>query len=698
MGNLSKQQGLFDHAKMRNIGIMAHIDAGKTTTSERILYYTGLIHKIGEVHDGTATMDWMVQEQERGITITSAAITCQWMGHWITIIDTPGHVDFTVEVERSLRVLDGAVAIFDGVHGVEPQSEAVWKQADRYEVPRVAFINKLDRMGADFYRSVDSIKEVLGAQTLPIQLPVGEEEAFSGVVDLVSMQVVRFALDDGSKVEYSPLSSLSEDLQQRAGYYREQLIDELTCHDDRLLEYCLGEGEVSEEMIKRSLREVTLKRLVVPILCGSSLKNKGVQTLMTAIIDYLPSPQDISHVRGMNPKNESETIELVRDNSAAFSALAFKVANDPFVGTLVYIRVYSGILKVGDMVYGAKDRRKHRIQKIVRMRSNKRDDIKVAQAGDIVALPSLKGVATGDTLCSSQCFITFESLYVTDPVMAVAIECENSEDTAKFAKALDRLKAEDPSLRVEEDPETAQMLIKGMGELHLEVVVDRLKREFHIPAHVGAPQVSYRETISSAGDFTKVFDRDVAGTRQYARLMIHVSPSDNQTELVIVDQTDKSRGDVVWSDLATHLRDAMEQGLREALYAGPIQGSFVIGVQVCIKEVGYVKECAEPIAFRLVAANVLRESLAQLNPMVLEPYMQLEVVVSEKYLSKVITDIQTRGAKVENITTKNDQQCVTACVSLRKMFGYARDLRSLSQGRASYTMKFSTYAPRDIPL
>lgn len=722
-----------DAEPMRNVGIMAHIDAGKTTTTERILYYTGLIHKIGEVHDGAATMDWMVQEQERGITITSAAVTCRWLDHNITIIDTPGHVDFTVEVERSLRVLDGAVALFDGVHGVEPQSEAVWRQADRYGVPRLAFINKLDRAGADFFRSTESLRLRLHAPVLILQIPLGSEDNFAGVIDLITLEVVYFDGEDGSRVRRESLEILNGDADYGATYelaqkHREQLIDELTNHDDRLLELYFELGELSVEHLKKSIRRLTLSRDIVPVLCGSSLRNTGVQCLLDAVVDYLPAPGDLGVVRGMIPGDESRKLELRRDDDEAFSALAFKVASDPFVGLLVYVRLYSGMLSVGEVMLNVRTGTKHRVQKMVRMRANKQEEITQARAGEIVVLPQLRGVATGDTLCRKSAMVTFESLDVMEPVVAVAIECERSEDGPKLAKALSRLCEEDPSFRSGEDPETGQLLIRGMGELHLEVMVDRLHREFRVNTNVGEPQVSYRESITQSGQLSYVLDREVGGRPQYVELSASFSPllsddsgggedsalaggseqeeqhtdsplsnsSSRETSTASVVVKESESDSLI--DLGDHLRGALRSGFTEGALAGPVMGCEVIGIRVCIENVRTGEDVSsEPMAFRLAAANLMRGALQKLAPVVLEPYMRLEVQVPEQYVSRIITDIQSRGSGVgggiEGMSHKGDLTVITAGVALRSMFGYARDLRSLSQGRAHYSMRFARYAP-----
>lgn len=682
------------HSCVRNIGIMAHIDAGKTTVTERILYFSGLIHKMGEVHDGAATMDWMLQEQERGITITSAAITCVWKQHHITIIDTPGHVDFMVEVERSLRVLDGAVAVFDGVHGVEPQSEAVWRQADRYHIPRLAFINKMDRTGVDFFAAVRSIETDLNATVIVIQLPIGSENEFLGVVDLVENQAIYFDQDDGSSMRFEAVSSLSDQMQSKVQQYRENLLDILSQHDDALFEeyFSCGANGVDVATLKRVLRQLTLSQTVIPVLCGSALKNKGIQPLLDAVNFYLPSPADVGDVVGFHPKDESRQVVLPCSDTEQFSGLVFKVAYDAYVGMLVYVRIYSGVLKVGDVVFCARTQSRQRIQKMVRMRSNKRDEISQAYSGDIVGVLNLKQVATGDTLSSPRLAVTFESLRILDPVASVAVECESTQDQKKLEKALQRLQLEDPSFCVEEDQETGQSLMRGMGELHLEVMVDRIRREFGVAVRVGAPQVSYRESVSQSGVFEDVIDRDIGDMKQYAAAEVRVLPSNKQKDLVF--DVDPSVQDV-WQDLPLHLKEALQAGMRDALSSGPVLGCAVIGVAVQILRIDYVKEYAQSIAYRLLGANLIRRACRDLNPHVLEPTMLLEVLLPEKYLSKVMGDMQSRGAKVEKIDHRSGQRFIQAFVPLRVMFGYAKDLRSLSQGRAYYSMQFSCYTPKN---
>ncbi|MCY4381192.1 MAG: elongation factor G, partial [Proteobacteria bacterium] len=691
------------------IGIMAHIDAGKTTTPERILYYTGLIHKLGEVHDGTATMDWMVQEQERGITITSAAVTCRWLDHDITLIDTPGHVDFTLEVERSLRVLDGAIAVFDSVHGVEPQSEMVWKQADRYQVPRIAFMNKLDRVGAKFLQSVESLCEKLGA-AVPIQYPIGLEQDFRGVVDLVTMEAIYFENEDGSRVSKEPdLTALSQEDQETSAELREKLLDFLTRNDDELLSQYLSDGDVDVGTLKKSLRQQTIDGVVVPVLCGSALKNKGIQTLLTATVDYLPAPSDVDQTTGMDPHNESKLIALKRQPNELFSSLVFKIANDKFAGVLTYIRIYSGTLKVGDTVYNPRTKMNHRVQKMVRMRSSERDNITIAEAGDIVALVGLKGsVVTGDTLSEKKASIIYESLHVAEPVVAAAIECESIADSAKLENALARLAMEDPSFRSAEDPETGQMLIKGMGELHLEIMIDRLKREFKVVTQMGAPQVSYRETIQNEGVFEKLFEREVAGSKQFAglRARVYSLPYEkNHPTLKITvgtkNDSPHSKGNLMaisFAELPDHMKTALEAGLNDGVLSGPLMGYKVIGVGVELQDIFFDKERSEPSALRFVAAQLVRTALSELSPQVLEPTMRVEIFTPSGFASKVTADLKSRGTQLESITEQSDgSHHIRGTIALRKAFGYAKNLRSLTQGRAQYTMHFCGYIVYNPP-
>ena len=672
---------VFDLHKLRNIGIMAHIDAGKTTTTERILYYTGKIHKIGEVHEGTATTDYMVQEQERGITITAAAVTCFWKHHSINIIDTPGHVDFTIEVERSLRVLDGAIAVFDGVHGVEPQSETVWRQADKYKVPRLAFINKLDRVGGDFAMSVESMKERLHAVPLAIHLPIGSEDQFKGMVDLVTQRAYQWHKDDGSHFEES---EIPEDLKVEAALARETMLETLSEHDDEVMELFLAGEEVPVDLIKASLRKGTIHFKFVPVLCGSAFKNKGVQQLLDAVIDYLPSPLDLPDASGFDVNDPEKIVTRKRVPEEKFSSIAFKILNDAFVGQLTFVRCYSGSLKVGDTILNPRVGKKERIQKILRMQANQREEVNEMRAGDIVAVVGLKFVGTGDTLCSPDHPIAFEPLTVTEPVISVAIEPKSTADSEKLKKALERLENEDPSFRVSEDNETGQTLIKGMGELHLDIIVDRLKREFKVDANVGAPQVAYREAITSSGKFDELVDREVGSLKQFAGVTVHVEPTPEQGGLIFVNKLPSDK-------LPPHLLGPIQTGLKEGLFAGPIAGFEVIGVKCTLLDVKYDRMISEETAFRLASANLLRHACRALGPQLMEPSMELEISVPEEYLSGIINDMNSRKARLKTIGLRGKLQVVEADAPLSAMFGYSTDLRSISQGRGNYTMKFARY-------
>jgi len=678
---MSKQA--FDLSLLRNIGIMAHIDAGKTTTTERILYYTGKIHKIGEVHEGTATTDYMVQEQERGITITAAAVTCFWKNHSINIIDTPGHVDFTIEVERSLRVLDGAVAVFDGVHGVEPQSETVWRQADKYKVPRIAFVNKLDRTGGDFQMSVDSIRERLGAVPVPLQIPIGIEDGFKGVIDLISLKALFWDKDDGSHFESR---DIPQDLMTEAELAREFMIESIAEVDDEVMELFLAGQSISDSLLKKAIRSATISFKFVPVLCGSAFKNKGVQPLLDAVIEYLPSPLDLPNAKGHDVSDQDKTIERKRTPDERFSGIAFKILNDPFVGQLTFVRCYSGVLKVGETTLNPRIGKRERIQKILRMQANQREEVAEMRAGDIVAVVGLKQVATGDTLCDPDHPIAFEPLTVGEPVISVAIEPKSTADSDKLKKALERLENEDPSFKVTEDNETGQTLIKGMGELHLEIIVDRLKREFKVEANVGAPQVAYREAITSSGKFEEVVDREIGSIKQFAGVTVHVEPSDDQGGLVFINKLAKDR-------LPVHLIGPIQTGLKEGMFAGPIAGFEVIGIKCTLLDVKYDRLLSEETAFRLASANLLRHAARSLAPQLMEPSMEIEVSVPESYLSGVINDLNGRKAKVKNIALRGKLQVIEADAPLSAMFGYSTDLRSITQGRANYSMKFARYEP-----
>lgn len=674
-----------DPKDIRNIGIMAHIDAGKTTTTERILYYTGKIHRVGEVHEGTATMDWMVQEQERGITITSAATTCYWDSHCINIIDTPGHVDFTVEVERSLRVLDGAVAVFDGVAGVEPQSETVWRQADKYNVPRLAFINKMDRVGADFDSAVESIKERLGANPVAFQIPIGEEDGFAGIVDLIKLEAVHWSSDDiDSGFSRSPLEE--GDLKDQALLARDVLIETLSECDDSLMEKFLEGEEISIEEIQSSARRAVIAQLIVPVFCGSAFKNKGVQPLLDAVGLYLPSPLDLEDVIGFDSKSSDEEIVRKRVDTEPLAMLAFKIQNDPFVGHLTYVRVYSGVLKAGDAVLNPRTNKKERISKVLKMEANQRNEQSQVGAGHIVALAGLKDVATGDTLCDAKHPIVLERLDVPEPVISIAIEPKSAGDTDKMMKALDRIEKEDPTFRVLYNKETGQTLISGMGELHLDIVTDRLKREFKVSANVGQPQVSYRETILGTVKHSRLFERETEKTKQFAGVEIELFACESGAGFSFASEVNASS-----VGLSDECLRAIRLGCEESTQVGVLAGFPVIDVGVVLKSVQIDSDISDATSFKIAASLAVREALQSAEAVLLEPVMSLEVLVPDESLSNIMTDLNSRRARVNNVSNKGHLQQVDATSPLSEMFGYTTALRSISQGRATYSMTFSCY-------
>ncbi len=671
--------------RTRNIGIMAHIDAGKTTTTERILYYTGRTHKIGEVHDGAAVMDWMEQEQERGITITSAATACQWKDHQINIIDTPGHVDFTVEVERSLRVLDGAIAVFDAVAGVEPQSETVWRQADKYEVPRIAFINKMDRIGADFERSVETMRDRLGANPLPIQLPLGSEDSLRGVVDLIEYKALVYKDELG--IEYE-IEEIPAELEEAAHAARTQLIEACADYDDELMEMYLEETEIPHERIASSLHRATMDLKVTPVLCGSAFKNKGVQPLLDAIVELLPSPLEVKPVSGIEPakKGESEGTDATRppDDDAPFSALAFKVMSDPYVGKLTYFRVYSGSLEAGGRVLNVSSGRTERIGRLLRMHANTREEIEEAYSGDILAGVGLKQTSTGDTLAAPDAPIALEQIVFPDPVIAVAIEPRTKADQQKLATALQRLSEEDPTFMVESDEETGQTVIHGMGELHLEVLVDRMMREFSVEANVGKPQVAYRETIRK--EVKKVearFIRQTGGSGQYGHVVINVEPNPGAG----FEFSSKIKG----ASIPTEFISSVEKGIVEALSSGIKAGYPMVDVKVELIDGSSHDVDSSEMAFKIAGSMAIQKGARKASPVLLEPVMGVEVVTPEEFLGDVIGDLSRRRGKVEGQEQRGNALVVDAIVPLSEMFGYVGDLRSSTQGRASYTMQFSRY-------
>ena len=672
----------------RNIGIMAHIDAGKTTTTERILFYTGVNHKIGETHDGAATMDWMEQEQERGITITSAATTCYWKGHRINIIDTPGHVDFTVEVERSLRVLDGAVTVFDSVAGVEPQSETVWRQADKYNVPRICFCNKMDRIGANFYRCLDMIVDRLGARPMAIQLPIGAEADFKGIVDLVRMKAVIYTGDTAD----SPIEEkeIPADLQEKAAEYRNQLVEMAVEQDEQAMEDYLEGKEISVETIKKCIRKGTLSQDFVPVLCGTAFKNKGVQPLLDAVVDYLPSPMDIPAIRGVKPGTDIEEDRHPSD-SEPLSALAFKIMNDPFVGSLTFTRIYSGTMTAGSYVYNSVKDKKERIGRMLLMHANKRDDIKEAHAGDIIALAGLKDTTTGDTLCDADKPIVLENMVFPDPVIQLAVEPKTKADVEKMGLALSRLAMEDPSFRVTSDPDSGQTIIAGMGELHLDIIVDRLRREFKVDANVGDPQVAYRETITKPCDIEYTHKKQSGGAGQFAKVKIKFEPTEDHTGFEFVNT-------VVGGNVPKEYIPGVEKGLRTAMDTGVLAGYPVTGVKCTLYDGAYHEVDSNVMCFEIAARAAFREGMKQASPKLLEPIMKVEVVTPEEYMGDIIGDLNSRRGLVNGMDQRGNARVVDAFVPLANMFGYVNTLRSLSQGRAQFTMIFDHYAevPREV--
>ncbi len=675
----------FPLEKTRNIGIMAHIDAGKTTTTERILYYTGRTHKMGEVHEGAAVMDWMEQEQERGITITSAATACEWKDHRINIIDTPGHVDFTVEVERSLRVLDGAIAVFDAVAGVEPQSETVWRQADKYKVPRFAYINKMDRTGADFFYCVNTMVDRLGANAVPIQIPIGSEDNFKGVVDLVRMKALTWSDELGTETE---VGDIPEDLVAQAEEYRDKLLNALSDHDDELAELFLAEEEIPEERIIASLKRATLDIALTPVLLGSSFKNKGVQPLLDAVNELLPSPLEVPPMTGIKPagKGQEEDEEEVREpsDSAPFSALAFKVAVDPYVGKLTYMRVYSGKLEAGGRVLNTSTGKTERIGRLLMMHANSREEIEETYAGDILAGVGLKQTSTGDTLSAPDAPIVLEQIEFPEPVIAVAIEPKTKADQEKLGQALQRLSEEDPTFRVESDEETGQTLIHGMGELHLEVLVDRMLREFSVEANVGKPQVAYRETIREAVQkVSERFVRQTGGRGQYGHAVIDLEPAPGEG----FDFVNKIKGGTI----PTEYIPSVEAGIEEALQSGVKAGYPMVDVKATLTDGSFHDVDSSEMAFKIAGSMVLKKAARLAKPVLLEPVMSVEVVTPEDFLGDVIGDLSRRRGKVQGQEQRGNALVVDAFVPLGEMFGYATDLRSSTQGRASYTMQFERY-------
>lgn len=666
--------------RTRNIGIMAHIDAGKTTTTERILFYTGKVHKMGETHEGAATMDWMVQEQERGITITSAATTCHWRNHRVNIIDTPGHVDFTVEVERSLRVLDGAVAVFCAVGGVEPQSETVWRQADRYRVPRIAFINKMDRTGADFYRVVDMIKERLSANPVPLQLPIGSEDNFKGMVDLVTNKAIIYTDDLGTRSEEDPIPM---DMVELVAKKRQEMLEAIVETDEKLMARYLDGEELSLEEIKKAIRQATCTNLIVPVLCGSAFKNKGVQRLLDAVVDYLPSPLEVDDVKGIHPETGTEITRKSSDDEP-FAALAFKIMSDPFIGKLCYFRVYSGTLASGSYILNSTRGKKERISRLVLMHANHRQEVDRVYAGDIVAGVGLKFTSTGDTLCDENNKIALEAMTFPDPVIDIAIEPKTKNDQDKLSQALQRLSEEDPTFRVSTNEETGQTIIAGMGELHLEIIVDRLLREFRVGANVGNPQVAYKETISKATRAEGKFIRQSGGRGQYGHVVLELKPNEPGKGFIFEN---KIVGGVVPKEYIA----PVEAGVKEAMLSGVLAGFPVVDVIVCLVDGSYHEVDSSEMAFKIAGSIGFKEGALKANPVLLEPVMKVEVVTPDDFLGDVIGDLNSRRGRIGGMTQRPGAQEVHSLVPLSEMFGYVNQLRSLTQGRATYVMTFSHF-------
>lgn len=670
----------FPIEKTRNIGIMAHIDAGKTTTTERVLFYTGRVHKVGETHEGASTMDWMVQEKERGITITSAATTAQWRDCRINIIDTPGHVDFTVEVERSLRVLDGAIAVFCSVGGVEPQSETVWRQADKYRVPRLAYINKMDRVGANFFSVVEQLKERLGANAVPIQLPIGSEDQFEGVIDLITNKAIIYTDDLGTQ---AATTEVPEELKDQAEEYRNLLVEAIVENDEVLMEKYLEGVEISESELRTGLRKACLSAEIIPVLCGSSFKNKGVQPLLDAVVDYLPSPADVLPVQGVEPKSGEEAERALRDEEP-FSALAFKIMADPYVGRLSFFRVYSGVLEAGSYVYNSTKGTKERIGRILQMHANHREEVERVYSGDIAAAVGLRSTATGDTLCDEKNPIILENLEFPEPVIDQALEPKTKTDQEKLATALQRLAEEDPTFRVHTDQETGQTIIRGMGELHLEVIVDRLLREFKVEANVGKPQVAYRETIRGTVEQEGKFIRQSGGRGQYGHVVIKVSPNEPGAGFEFVNN-------IVGGVIPREYIPAVENGIKEAMQTGVLAGYPMVDVKVTLFDGSYHDVDSSEAAFKIAGSMAFKDGCRKADPVLLEPIMKVEVTTPDDFMGDVMGDLNSRRGRVEGMEQRGNAQVVRAMVPLATMFGYATDLRSATQGRATYSMQFAHY-------
>lgn len=680
--------GLHNIEKVRNIGIMAHIDAGKTTTTERILYYTGKTHRLGEVHDGAATMDWMEQEKERGITITSAATTCYWNDHQINIIDTPGHVDFTVEVERSLRVLDGAVALFCAVGGVEPQSETVWRQADKYGVPRIAFVNKMDRIGADFYNAIQMMKDRLGANAIPINLPIGEGDIFVGVIDLIKFNA-RMYHEDSLGTTYDEIQ-IPKDLLEISNKYRTQMLEAVSDVDDSLLEKYLEGKEITPEEITRVLRKATIELKIIPVLCGSSFKNKGVQKLLDAVVDFLPSPADLAEIEAHHP-GLNDVVKRKISSDEKFTALAFKIMNDPYVGKLTFFRVYSGKLTNGSYVFNSVSGKKERISRLLQMHANHREEISEVKAGDIAAAVGLKFTKTGDTLCTENDPIILERMSFPEPVIQIAIEPKTKADQDKLSEALSKLSDEDPTFKVKVDEETGQTLISGMGELHLEIIVDRMKREFKVEANVGKPQVAYRETITSTVQAEGKFVKQSGGRGKYGHVWIEISPNEPGKGFEFINA-------IVGGTVPKEYIPAVSQGIQDAMKNGVIAGYPIVDVKAKLYDGSYHDVDSDEISFRVAGSMAFQNAARKANPVLLEPIMAVEVITPEEYLGDVMGDLNSRRGKIEGFSARKDAQVIKSYVPLSEMFGYATTLRSMTQGRAIYSMQFDHYssAPKSI--
>ncbi|AEE14141.1 translation elongation factor G [Thermodesulfobium narugense DSM 14796] len=678
----------FSIEQLRNIGIAAHIDAGKTTTTERILFYSGRIHKVGEVHEGTATMDWMPQERERGITITSAVTTVEWKGCRINIIDTPGHVDFTIEVERSLRVLDGVVVVLSAVEGVQPQSETVWRQATRYEVPRIVFVNKMDRVGADFFRVVADMREKLRAPVVPIQVPMGAEDNFLGVIDIIERKAYMW-IGDKSGRDYE-VSDVPDEYKKIVEDCREKLVEHVVENDEALLDKYMNGEEISLEEIKTGIRKSTIENKLIPVLCGTAFKNKGIQQLMDAVVDYLPSPSDIPPVKGINPKTEETEIRLPSEDEP-IAALAFKIVSDPYVGRLTYIRVYSGEIKAGSYIYNVNKRSKERVARLLQMHANHREEIPAVYAGDLCAVVGLRDTVTGDTLAQEDKPIILESIHVPEPVISVAIEPKTKADQEKLSVALQKLSEEDPTFRVSIDHETGQTIIQGMGELHLEIIIDRLLREFKVEAKIGKPQVSYRETIRQPVKAEGKFIRQSGGRGQYGHVWIELTPTEQGSEFVCENK-------IVGGAIPKEYIPAVEAGIREAMQSGVLAGYPVVDFKVTIFDGSYHDVDSSEMAFKIAGSMAFKEAMSKAKPVLLEPIMSIEIVVPDDYLGEVLGDINSRRGRIDGMTTRNGVHIINALVPLSEMFGYATDLRSKTQGRGTYTMEFDHYeeVPKNV--